>query len=476
MPKAKKIGLLGSSLFIMALTVGLVSCGPTGTGGAYSYVPYEEATYGKPEELEATVTLWHTLGQNNRGWLETLIREFNRLYPNITIDHDQQGSYDDIKVKIDRAIQAGGTELPTMAYCYPDHVSDYIDAGAVIPMDGFVDDPLIGFTEADGSHVEGGKTLSGADDFVKTYWEEGQAYQTSGLYSLPWTKSTELLFYNKDIFDDHPDWAVPTTWEDMWSLCERINEEYLPELSSKEQEEWKAPLGYDSDENLFITFAMQNGIPYTSNGSGDRVLFNNDEAKEMVTGLKSHFDAGHFITKGVSENNAYTSTFFEKGQVLMMVSSSGGTSYANTINFNVGVAPAPYGDEAAYVSQGPSICFFSRASWEERYAGWLFYRFCTKAENSALIATSSTGYDPVRVSSYESDYYQNWLTENGDSLFGKASSVTSQIRDDTFFTPVFPGSAVCRTEVGKLVTNVLLGTQTVDQAFTDAYNRCIAAL
>ena len=476
MSNVLKKGILG--LGLCAFLAGVASCGPisstssdpAGNGASFSYQPYDTSVYGDPSQLTATVYFWHTLGQNNRGWLETLINEFNKIYPNIRIQASQQGSYDDIKTKIDRAIAAGGTELPTMAYCYPDHVADYIASGAVIPMDGFVDDETIGFTVEDGSHVEDGETVYGAGDFVQTYWNEGKAYQKEGLYSLPWTKSTELLFYNKDLFDQQG-WTVPTTWEDMWNLCRIINEDWGSQVDG-----WYAPLGYDSDENMFITFCRQNDIPYTSNESDNRVLFNNDQAKSMVTTLKGYYDEGLFKTKGTGPNNTYTSSFFESGQVAMMISSSGGTSYANTPNFNVGVAPAPYSGEADYVSQGPSLCFFANSSWEQRYAAWLFYRFCTESTNSALIATSSTGYDPVRISSYETEYYLNWVDDQKDSLFGQASQVTEEIRDDTFFTPVFPGSATCRTEVGGILTNVLLGTRTVDQAFSEAYSRCIAAL
>ena len=107
-----KKGILGVGLcFFLA---GVASCGPTGGDTTFTYQPYDTAVYGDPSQLDTTVYFWHTLGQNNRAWLETLIVEFNKLYPNIRIQASQQGSYDDIKLKIDRAIAAGGTDLPTI--------------------------------------------------------------------------------------------------------------------------------------------------------------------------------------------------------------------------------------------------------------------------------------------------------------------------------------------------------------------------
>ena len=472
--KKAKSGLLGSSLLVLVFAGLLAACSTTTSGGgSFEYQPYDETVYGDPSEISATVTMWHTLGKNNSAWLDSLVRQFESYYPNITIKTEENGDYDTLKGKLDRVIAAGGTELPTIAYCYPDHVADYLEAGAVIPLDDFVTDPVIGL---EGSYVEEGMSYLGASDYVQSYWNEGQAYQVEGLYSLPWTKSTELLFYNQDLFNQNG-WTVPATWEDMWDLCERIQATCAGTVPN-----WYAPLGYDSDSNLFITMCKQNGIPYTDNSSTDLVLFDNDEARAMVKSLKEKYDDGLIRTKLSGPNNSYTSSYFDQGQVAMMISSSGGTSYANTVNFTVGVAPAPYSLEQAYVSQGPSICFFSNSTWEERYAAWLFYRFCTSAQNSAYIATSSSGYDPVRQSSYTCDYYTDWLESNADSLFGRASQVTRSISEHTFYTDVFPGSATCRTQVGNIIGNVFLNTndlpidELIDKTFTDAYNQCIAAI
>ena len=44
-----------------------------------------------------TIVFYHTMGQNLRNVLEAYIVEFNKLYPNITIEHSQVGGYDDVR-------------------------------------------------------------------------------------------------------------------------------------------------------------------------------------------------------------------------------------------------------------------------------------------------------------------------------------------------------------------------------------------
>ena len=41
-----------------------------------------------------TINFYHTMGANLREVLDAYILEFNKLYPNITIVHDQVGGYE----------------------------------------------------------------------------------------------------------------------------------------------------------------------------------------------------------------------------------------------------------------------------------------------------------------------------------------------------------------------------------------------
>jgi multiple sugar transport system substrate-binding protein len=435
-----------------------------------SYSSYDSSSYGDPTSLSATVTFWTTTGKANADSLDNLINAFNKIYPNITIDAEPQGGYTDIEDKIEKAIVAGTT--PTMAYCYPDHVANYIAANdAVIDLEPYVEDPVIGFTEAaaadEGEHTDtDGNLVYGADDYVSGYWNEGKAYQVDGLYSVPFSKSTEALYYNETIFSAMG-YQVPETWDEMWALCAQINNDFSGE---------KVGLGYDSDSNLFITLCQQRGIPYTSS-SGDHYLFSNDEAKAMVTELKGYYDEGYLLTKNSTPNNAYASDAFTAGSTLMCISSTGGTSYQDTTNFTVGVAKPPKtaGSDLQVISQGPSVCVFSRATQAQKYAAWLFYKYCTRAIQSAGFAVDSTGYDPVRESSYSTDVYTEWLSENETTLYGATAAITGSMRENYFYSPVFVGSSMAREQVGGILGNVLLDTMTVDDAFYYAIQQCVTS-
>ena len=425
------------------------------------------------EDEDVTVTFWHTMGHANSSLVDKLISKFEEDHPHITISSIQaSGGYDDLEASLLQAIPAGTT--PTMAFCYPDHVAKYLSySGTVVDLTNYINDPDIGFQESDGSHTDNSSNvISGKDDYVKAFWEEGSSYTQAGVYSVPFAKSTEALFYNKDEFDKHG-WSVPTTWDQMWSLCQTIRDTY-PEKDLDDRYKMY-PLGYDSDANMYITLSEQYGIPFTS-ATGEHYLFNNAAAKSMVTDLKAKYDNGLFVTKGTSGNSTYTSTKFTAGEILMSIGSTGGTAYNSTNNFTVGVAVPPSVDldAPAVISQGPSICFFSRATNAQKRAAWEFYRFLSTADNSCYYSVS-TGYQPVRISSYETPIYQSFINATGADrgLFNEVGSVTSTMQDSYFNSPVFDGSATARGEIGSMMGSVLLGTKSVEQGFTDAMSNCL---
>ena len=97
---------------------------------------------------DVTITFYHTMGTNLTEVLERYIAKFNELYPNIHIEHEQVGNYDDVRdrVKTELTVQ----NQPNIAYCYPDHVALYNMARGVVTLDDLIASE-IKVTRADGS-------------------------------------------------------------------------------------------------------------------------------------------------------------------------------------------------------------------------------------------------------------------------------------------------------------------------------------
>ena len=224
--------ILVAILLVVSLLTGILamsSCG--GNNNQAQFVMPENGYDGS----EVTITFYHTMGQNLRDVLDAYIIEFNKLFPNITIAHEQVGSYDDVRDQISTELTVGNQ--PNIAYCYPDHVAVYNIAGAVVTLDQFIDS-TIEVTDADGNTSVLGLTQEQIDDFIDGYYAEGREFGDDQMYTLPLSKSTEVLYYNKTFFAEN-NLSVPTTWAELEEVCKKI----------KEIDPESIPLGYDSESN-----------------------------------------------------------------------------------------------------------------------------------------------------------------------------------------------------------------------------------
>jgi len=423
---------------------------------------------------EVTITFSHTMGANLREVLDYHIGEFNKLYPNIHIEHTSVGGWQDIAGIINTEIM--GDNQPNVAYCYPDHVATYNAAKAVVTLDDFINS-TVEVERADGTTEILGLTQEQIDDFIDGFYNEGLAYGDGKMYTLPMSKSTEVLYYNKTYFEANG-LEVPETWEEMKALCQQL----------KQMDPECIPLGYDSEANWFITMAEQNGNPYTS-ATGDHFLFNNDANKAFVKEFREWYQNGLVTTETLY--GAYTSGLFteqDKGDKhsYMCIGSSGGASYQIPDNraFEVGVAPIPQvsEDNQKVISQGPSLCILrgGKTSDMQVIASWLFVKYLTTNMAFQTDFSSTSGYMPVLESAQENELYAEWLASADGYEYLTAMVVKVGLEEaDTYFTsPAFKGSTVAREQVESLMARCISQpTDNVDALINDefqyAYDECM---
>ena len=474
-----------SVLMVVVLLLGLVAlsgCNNTKTpsgGKAEPNFVVPESGFNMDEQV--TITFTHTMGSRLQDVLNTYIAEFNKLYPNITIEHVSAGGWGDINGQINTEI-TGGTQ-PNIVYCYPDHIATYNLAKAVVTLDN-----LIGSQSkvklADGTEAIIGLTDEQKADFIESYYNEGTVYGDGLMYTMPLSKSSEVLYYDKTFFEEN-NLTVPTNWDEMWEVCEQI-------LAI---DPTCYPLGYDAEDNWFITMCEQNKSGYTS-ASGDHFLFNNDANKAMIKELREKYQAGLFTTQELY--GGYTSGLFTNqdksvARCYMCIGSSGGASYQmsnsdttdGSFAFEVGVAQLPQADASnkKVISQGPSVAILKGANTTDQQimASWLFVKYlCTNVEFQAEFSMTS-GYMPVLKSVTENEQYKKWLeTANGyEGLVALCVKVGIDGRNDYFISPAFDGSSTARAQVGALLVKCISETLSDDQvdafinsAFEDAIDEC----
>ena len=462
-------------LLLAVMVVGLVACGGTktpSTGTPSTGTVNFNVPDGGYDGSAVEIRFYHTMGKNLRDVLDAYIVEFNKLYPNITIVHEQVGNYDDVRDQVSTEIPAGNQ--PNIAYCYPDHVALYNLAGAVTTLDGLIDSK-IEITRADGTTETLGLTDAQKADFIEGYYNEGKEYGDGLMYSMPLSKSTEVLYYNKTFFDANG-LTVPTTWDELEAVCAQI----------KAIDPESIPLGYDSEANWFITMCEQYGSDYTS-ATGDHFLFDNEQNRAFVKEFNEWYQKGYLTTQTLF--GAYTSGLFvaQTGtRSYMSIGSSAGATHQRpemvdgAYPFDVGIATIPQVDASnpKVISQGPSLCIFQKSNPQEVIASWLFVKFLTTNVAFQAEFGMASGYVPVLKSVGENPVYKEYLdSADGGAYIAALSAKVCLEQENAYYTsPAFNGSSTARDQVGALMSKCLTLTGNVDSqiaaAFQDALDEC----
>ena len=442
-----------------------------------------ESAGGQP--TSATVNFWHTFGQTVVDGLKPKIESFKQLVKendgiDVEVNMKYQGGYDDIATLISDGFAVNN--IPTIAVAYPDNVSDYIEIGKsantdfVVNLDQFINSDTVGF----GKEKWLGDQYD-EEDFIADFYREGSAYTLKGTYSLPFLKSTEIMFYNMDLLLEVmrgfkpelnnsktliKEYMSDISWDDFITLCN-----YVKQHQSEISNMLEVPMYYDSDANYIITKMFQNDIPYSSitdQGKG-KIEFTSGTAAyngvvDLLDEARVNFSNGLFTTKGIKKT--YGSDFFVNEKCLFSIGSSGGSGYnfPQADAFELGVCRVPAdNNKPIYVSQGPTLAMFndrnlaSEQNEINKLYAWKFMKYITNGRiNAEICINGSEGYVPVRYSAYETSFFQEFM-EEGERYALCYRVVVNDVNSEGGYlvSSAFKGSAALRDNCGTMLTAAL---------------------
>lgn len=445
-----------------------------------------------PMEFDATkeynITFWAKNDTNitQSNIYKKAISDFEAIYPNI---HINLKTYTDYALIYQDVITNIATDTtPNVCISYPDHIATYMKGNnVVVNLDGLI---------ADKGYGLGGEKLlfdgPAKEEIVPKFLEEckiGASY-----YALPYMRSTEALYINKDLVDKLG-YEIPeiVTWDYIWEVSEAAMKQKADGTYVVNGQTTLIPFIYKSTDNMMISMLKQKHADY-SDANGNVLLFN-DVTKELLYSIAPHAKSKAFSTFKIS---SYPGNYLNAGQCIFAIDSTAGATWMGTDapnsdicsddirKFETVIRPIPQFDTADpyMISQGPSLCIFNKADEGEVMASWLFMQYLLT--NEVQIAYSQTeGYIPVTTKAQTAAEYQSYLAAEGtdNDLHYKVKIQASKLFlnniDHTFVTPVFAGSASVREAAGELIENVTRSVRrkkTVDDAFLEQLFKDTAAL
>lgn len=375
---------------VLALSTLLAGCS---NGGQETQAVPGDAAPKESAAAEGTLNLTFyypvNVGGSAAKLIEQICADFNAENPNIVVEPVYTGNYDDTVTKIQTAVQ-GGTP-PDVFVSLATQRFTMASTGMAMPLD-----ELIAADGADGQAY--------IDDFLDGFMED--SYVDEKIYSIPFQRSTMVLFYNKDAFQEaglDPE-KPPVTWEEV--------ADYGQKLTNDNRYGVGIALNSGSAQWAFTGFCLQN----SANGEnlmtedGKAVLFDtpeNVEALQFWLDLQNKYNC---MAPGIVQWTDLPTQFLA-GEVAMIYHTTGNMANINeNATFEFGTAFLPGNARVAAPTGGGNFYISSGISQERVDAAWKFIKFATAPERAAQWSLD-TGYVATRESCFETDLMKNYYEE-----------------------------------------------------------------
>ena len=453
----------------------LLLTGCHGSRGSNEFVIPE--TFDTAKSIELTFWAKNDTNKTQTRIYEKAIKDFEALYPNVTVNMRLYTDYGKIYNDVITNISTNTT--PNVCITYPDNIATYMTgSNVVVPMDDLIADPKYGL---------GGSELlydgPANEEVVPEFLEECRLGEH--IYALPYMRSTEACYVNKT-YVEKLGYTLPDvlTWDFVWEVSEAATAKDANGNYAVNGQKTMIPFIYKSTDNMMIQMLKQLDAPY-SKEDGTIEIFN-DTTRSLLKEIAGHAQTGAFSTFKIS---SYPANFLNAGQCIFAIDSTAGATWMGmnaplsdiapdkAVEFETAVRSVPQYDTGnpKMISQGPSVCIFNKADPQVVLASWLFTQYLLT--NEVQIAYAQTeGYVPVTQKARDTEEYKEYLAAEGTDndvhydVKIKATKMFIENTTNTFVTPVFNGSASLRDAAGQLVEDVTKSVKrkaVVDDAYID---------
>ncbi|SDN02283.1 ABC transporter substrate-binding protein [Ensifer sp. YR511] len=373
--------------------------------------------------------------------IDGYVEKFMAANPDIEVAPIYAGNYNDTTTKALTAAKAGTP--PSVAVLLATDVFTLIDEDVIEPVGSFA------------TSAEDKTWMAG---FMPAYLKSAQ---TDGqLWSVPFQRSTAVLYYNKQAFKDAglDGEKFPTTWEEMVAAGKAVT----TKDATGQVTRWGVGIAGNvgSAQWLFGALSAQNGARLV-NDEGTETDLTDPKVVEALQFWVDMSAKDGIHPPGIFEWGTAPADFLA-GRVAMIWHTTGNlTNLRKNATFEFGVAPFPGNPDPASVLGGGNLYIFKEASDEQKAAAFKLIKFLTSDEILADWAVQ-TGYVAPRDGSWKTEVLKTYVAEAPQALVA-----LKQIPDSV---PEFSTHENARTTkiLNDALAAALTGNKTPAEALGDA--------
>ncbi|MEK3721123.1 ABC transporter substrate-binding protein [Paenibacillus sp. FSL H8-0034] len=372
-----KLKKMTAVLSVAAMTATLLNGCSQGSEPAAATKPVAEDT------TPITIQYWHSHAEKQMPIVNTMIEEFKKKYPYITVEQVFQGGYPDLHKKLQAAVAANS--VPAVTNVEVASLPNFAEGGVFTDLTSFIKRDQIDL-----------------NDFSKGML---QAYgYNNKQYGFPLIVSSSVFIYNKTMLD-----KIGVKPPQTWSEIEDFNKKVTIKENGKTTRYAFSVPGWD-------TWYFD---PWITNGGGTiltadkkKVGFDQPESWRWIENFRKWTQEGSVqMGYGPGASDNMRQMFLD--QKVAMVEHSSATlkaTYLDNAKFEVGMSFLPGDKERKAHIGGAGIVIMDKAPEKQKEAAWKFVKFLTDKENNIRWA-DGTGYLPTHKSVIN--------TEEGKKFFEK---------------------------------------------------------
>lgn len=392
-------------------------------------VPQAQVVNGENPKTE--IVFWHAMGGPLGICMENLINDYNNQSKDYYVKAINMGGYDTLQKKLLASLIAN--EAPDLAQNYETLTKKFIKHQKIVCFDDLL-----------AQEPDGGKSIR--DDVLPVLIRNS----TFGgkLYSFPFNKSVQVLYYNKTMFKEvglDPE-RPPQTFKELREYSQKIVDYYKNDgknhpvpiygYGCAKSNNWSFLNRIKANKGFIVRRENPDGTVSNDENGVLKCGFNKPAAIEAITFLQGMLKDG--LAK---EGQAFDhQNDFTAGYCGIIESSVTSKIFMKITDFELGMAPVPgsYNDDGSVykstILSGTNISIFKNGNDKKIAGAWDFVKWFTNTENGVKWSIGTT-YMPVRKSSIESDSMKAALEKdpNLNAVYDSIDNLTFEPRITAWF-------------------------------------------
>lgn len=326
--------------------------------------------------------------------MSDMTADFNKSHPDISVTPVYAGSYNETQAKAVAAYKAGTP--PDVAVLLSTALYQLKDLDVIQPLDSYVSG------DSDGQAY--------MSDFFPGLLMNAKDGNT--LWSIPFQRSTPVLYYNKDAFTKaglDPN-QPPKTWDELVADAKKLT----VKDSNGNVTQWgiEVPTYYWDIQGLILESGGD-----LANADGTKVNFNSPTTIDVLKWLVGLQQQG--VMPKAAMPWANMSADFTSGRAAMIFHSTGSlVGFKSGTNFGLGVAFMPANKSYGVPTGGGDLYMFKGIPADHQKAAWTFIRWMTDPAQAARWSIGS-GYIAVRQSAWDLPEMKDYVAKTPEAVVGR---------------------------------------------------------